>query len=357
MPGGGEPASPLRRSAINQAGNEMADITVRDRLTADLAELLSGNSPIETGRSALLIDKLFTLRIVLGRMPGDAELNELLANTETYREFLSGVLESGEFSGRFDFIPPGKQFMSEINGFRFWFNTADREMGVLMGAGGYEPETVRFMKQVIKPGMRCLDIGAQTGFFTCLMASLVGVTGEVIAFEPYSSSYEVLLKNVAENNWESRVGLHNTAVSHSNSEITAGIVAGMVVADENGAVAIKCVRLDDLELDRIDFVKIDIEGHEPSAIRGMQRLLTEDSPIILTEINEYWLRRAGSSAGAYIALLRDLGYDLFELGKELSPLGDYQPKDVLENINVVGVPRGSDLGMEPTRRRKWWRRS
>ena len=334
----------------------MAGIKALDQLTADLAELLSSNKPIEAGRSALLIDKLFTLRIVLGRMPGDAETGHLIDNDETYREFLSGVLESGEFSGRFDFIPPGMQLMSEINGFRFWFNTADREMGVRMAAGVYEPETVRFMRKVIKPGMRCLDIGAQTGFFTCLMASLVGANGEVIAFEPFATSYELLVRNVAENNWESRVRLRNIAVSDSDAEIRAGVVAGMVVADMNGVDIVKSVKLDNLEFSKIDFVKIDIEGHEPSALRGMQQLLKNDSPMILTEINEYWLNRAGSSAVQYISLLRSLDYELFKLDDELSPLGNYRPADALENINVVGLPRSSGTGAGGAQLRKLWDR-
>ena len=79
------------------------------------------------------------------------------------------MLDSDEFAGNGTFTPPHRLWMAELDEFRFWFNTSDREMGVVMAMGRYEPSCVRFVRQALRPGMRCLDAGAQTGFYTCLM--------------------------------------------------------------------------------------------------------------------------------------------------------------------------------------------
>ena len=115
-------------------------------------------------------------------------------------------------------MPPHREWMSELDGFRFWFNTSDRGMGVAMAMGRYEPASVRFIKQALRPGMTCIDAGAQTGFFTCLMASAVGETGMVYAFEPMPSSYHLLLKNIQENGLGPRVRAYQLACSNGATE-------------------------------------------------------------------------------------------------------------------------------------------
>ncbi len=311
---------------------------LHNRLISEYSQLLANDQPIEIGQTALLVNKFFAYRIILGRMPQFSELLSLAENESTWREFLDTLLSSQEFRGRFDLIPSGLRFMSDVNGFRFWFNSSDREMGTRMAAGLYEPETVSILQRVVRPDMHCLDIGAQTGFYTCLMANLIGPGGEVNAFEPFNQSFELLETNVAENNWEDRVKIHNIAISDSNFDIRVGIASGMIVADSNGSNIIKATKIDDIRLDKVDFCKIDIEGHEPKAIRGMEQLLNRDAPIVLTEVNEYWLNQAGSSASEYIALLRDFQYELYKLENNLCELGDYVPKNQLENINVLALP-------------------
>ena len=227
--------------------------------------------------------------------------------------------------------------MSEVNGFRFWFDTMDRDMGVKMGAGCYEPETCSVIKKILRPGMICLDIGAQTGFFTCLMAQQVGVDGQVLAFEPMERSFKLLKLNIDENKWQDRVTLHHVACSDSSGEINVDIASGMVVANKNGHHIIKSLKIDDLQLNHVDFCKIDIEGHEPGAVRGMETLLRRDDPIVLTEVNQYWLNQAGSSASEYINLLVELGYKLFDIEKGLSEIKVYESEDELKNINILAI--------------------
>lgn len=313
----------------------------KEKLISDFDSLLTDYLAIDYGRQVTTIDIVFAYRILLGRMP---EIGEELINAMTYRgtwrEFIKNILTSQEYSSRLDFLPGGMQLMSEKNDFRFWFDTMDREMGGKMAMGIYEPETCDLIKKLLCPGMVCLDIGAQTGFYTCLMAQIVGADGEIIAFEPMDRSFNLIKKNIDENNWQDRVSLHHLACSDSSGEISVGIASGMVVADSNGGHIIKSIKIDDLKLDHVDFIKIDVEGHEPKAINGMEKLLSSSAPVVLTEVNQYWLTQAGSSATEYMTILKDIGYTLFDIEKNLCEIHKFETGDEHLNINILAIPSG-----------------
>ena len=238
--------------------------------------------------------------------------------------------------------------MAELDAFRFWFNTSDREMGVVMSLGLYEPSSVELTKKLIRPGMRCIDVGAQTGFYTCLMASLIGETGKVYAFEPMPSSHGILAKNIRENNFEHRVQLYQVAVSDVAGTIDGVMVSNMyVIGHVDGAqkVKLETVRIDDVINEPINIIKIDIEGHEPSAIRGMQSLLLKDRPTIISEANEYWLHTcSNSNANEYIELLRSFGYDVYNVENLDEPItSNSLTLDILDKIDIVAFPSDTDL--------------
>jgi len=191
--------------------------------------------------------------------------------------------------------------------------------------------------------MRCIDIGASTGFYTCLLASLVGPKGYVYAFEPRPSSSELLEKNVAENHYGDIVEVNKSACSNESGVLTGYHVSGMYVTGEvPGAekVTMKAVRVDDVITDKVDFIKIDIEGHEPAAIQGMQSLIRNSRPVILSEANEYWLQiSSGMSAQAYLKLIESMGYQLFEVSNLDRKLDvESIELDVLGIMDVVATP-------------------
>jgi hypothetical protein len=107
-------------------------------------------------------------------------------------------------------------------------------------------------------------------------------------------------------------------------------------------VSTEAVRLDDVIDDTIDLVKLDVEGHEPAAIRGMLAILARDKPIILSEVNEYWLRHCShSSALEYVGLLESLGYEVFDVKDLEHPLTERSLSlDALDVIDVMALPLG-----------------
>jgi len=313
-------------------------------LVTNLREILDGYDAISPGATVRPVDEFFLYRLLLGRHPHpELELPRLLAGNLTHREFVTLLVNSPEFATGGSFMPGNRLLMAELPDFRFWFNTSDHEMGVRMALGSYEASSVALVRELVKPGMHTLDVGAQTGFFTCLMARLVGGKGRVHAFEPMPPSFEVLEKNVRENRFARIVELHPMAASSAPATIEGTMVSNMYVVGQvvgGEPVRIEAVRIDDLVTDRIDFVKIDIEGHEPSAIEGMRRLIERHRPTIVTEVNEYWLRCGSKSSGReYLELLSSLGYELFDVEKrdaQLSP--ESLCLDLVDVINVVAFP-------------------
>lgn len=314
-------------------------------LLASLRDIVESFRPIALGERILPGDALFAYRMLLGRMPStNDEVANILSVPVTYREFLSGLLESEEFSKKARFLPGGLRLMTESNGFRLWFDSSDRDMGSSMACGGYEQETVGLLKQIVSPGMVCLDVGAQIGFFTCLLAQLVGPTGRVFAFEPLPASFELLQRNVAENHYVRRTELKQVACASKSGKILADVKSRMVVASRAGNTSIDAVALDEIIDSRVHLCKIDVEGHEPGVIEGMAGILRRNQPIILTEFNNYWLREAGSSIEDYAKLLRSFGYELWTIDGSLSRFDETRQVDILANFNVVAVgPRGPRL--------------
>lgn len=137
---------------------------MNENLQESFDRVFQDYSSSQLGNRAELLDIVFAYRILLSRMPSNEEIAFYLNCTDTWREFLIKLLQSEEFSKRLDFLPGGLELMTENNGFRFWFNSADREMGAKMATGQYEPKVVHFLKNYLQSGMTCLDIGAQTGF-------------------------------------------------------------------------------------------------------------------------------------------------------------------------------------------------
>jgi FkbM family methyltransferase len=314
-------------------------------LLPHLQRLLTSYNDLEYGRQLNPVDAFFAFRLLLGRNPNlVVELPRLLNDERIFREFLDELIHSNEFSPRTRFFPPNRVFMAELPDFRLWFNTTDRDMGMIMISGQYEPSSVELLKRLIAPGMKCIDVGAHIGFYTCLVASIVGESGKVYAFEPMPAHYDLLLKNIEENGYQEIVKPFNVVCSDVNGNMNVSKISNMFVVGYKGSseqVSVEAVRLDDFIVDTVDIVKLDVEGHEPEVLRGMTSILSRDHPIIISEINEYWLRSCSQSSGAeYVKLLTSLGYDVFDVKDLQCPLRESSMHlGELDIVNIVAFPQ------------------
>lgn len=169
-----------------------------------------------------------------------------------------------------------------------------------------EPE-FNMLEKWVDNGAYVLDIGANIGHYTLKLSALVGIRGRVIAFEPVPETFELLAANIARlpiNN----VTLMNIAVSDKTKilginipEFESGLsnyYQASLTNNSNG-LSVLCFSIDSLNIcDPVKLVKIDAEGHEIFALKGMKDLLKRDHPILIVE----------GSSDEVATFLKDLGY-------------------------------------------------
>jgi FkbM family methyltransferase len=180
--------------------------------------------------------------------------------------------------------------------------------------GRYERHTRTLFEQALRPGMHVIDIGAHIGYFTLLAARAVGSAGRVYSFEPDPANYRFLCHNVALNGMDKIVTTVPQAVADTsetkpffadakNSALSSLSREGR----SDGAMPVECTTVDDFidRGERIEVVKLDVEGGEVHALRGMRRTLTDPSAVALfVECNPTALASAGVSVHE---LLDELG--------------------------------------------------
>ena len=152
---------------------------------------------------------------------------------------------------------------------------------------------IELLKQLIKPGDHVLDIGANIGFYAKIISNLVGQTGKVYCFEPDKTNYNYLVKNT---NGIKNIDLFNLAVS-DKEEVIKVYKSKLLNVDHrtypvnnyDSVEEINAKSIDGMlgkEIERIDLIKIDIQGFELTAFKGMQNLLAKQNNIKI--IAEYW---------------------------------------------------------------------
>lgn len=177
---------------------------------------------------------------------------------------------------------------------------------------------ISILKSHIKSGDQILDIGANIGFYTRILSDLVGEKGHVYSFEPDQLNFKRLQQNCAH---LSNVNLNNKAVNEESGVIKIYKSALLNVdhrtypSDHYESVEeISCVSMDEFFPDkqRIDFIKIDIQGFETSAFRGMKRILAQNPQVKI--ISEFWphgLQKAGENAENFLRIFWDAGMNVF----------------------------------------------
>lgn len=162
-----------------------------------------------------------------------------------------------------------------------------RYEAALDGAG--EPE-LRELPKFVKRGDLALDVGCNVGVYAWALGRL---TGRVIAFEPNPGpaslvrgmaleGVELRQEALADEDGEAMLSVPGVSGGHGLGSLHAGVV------EEAGAerVAVPTRKLDSLGLDRVSFIKIDVEGHEEAVLEGAVKTIERDHPTLLIEIEE-----------------------------------------------------------------------
>jgi FkbM family methyltransferase len=221
--------------------------------------------------------------------------------------------------GMHHFIRAFRQSSAVVHGFPIELDKED-SLGLSL-FGGFEPEQTALVETLVKPGETVVDLGAHIGYYTLLFSRLVGASGRVVAFEPSPDSCGILRRNVTSNGL-ANVSIVNAAAGASSRSGVLHLSANPLDHHTEGQAGGSTVPIEVVALDSylappatIDFVKMDIQGAEPAALAGMERLLARSpNARILTEFWPNGIRRAGAEPDAFLARLKALG---FTVSKEL----------------------------------------
>lgn len=178
----------------------------------------------------------------------------------------------------------------------------------------FEDDETKVIKNLVKKGDVVLDIGANIGYYTLMFARLVGPKGRVYAFEPEPENFRILRKNVAVNGYKNVV-LVNKAVSDITGKAELTVCSynlgthTLGKADYKGKkISVGVVRVDDYVRDlkiHPNFIKIDIEGAEFNALKGMAATIkTSKDLVLLSELNPRFLGMFNVKPEEYINALK-----------------------------------------------------
>jgi FkbM family methyltransferase len=204
--------------------------------------------------------------------------------------------------------------------------------------GTYEPRDSMLVRRYLKPGMTFLDVGANIGYYSLMAAAVAGPSGRVISFEPNPELHQHLQETIRSNAIQNIVaeqaavgdqaGWTDLFVPKERGNNTATLIANQGGSPVRVPVVTLDEYLDQHQIARVDFLKIDVEGFEPKVIQGARSAIqAKRIGAMFCEFNGTWLRLGGTTPKDYYNQLRSLG---------LKPAQEQSDKS-LENNNILFV--------------------
>jgi FkbM family methyltransferase len=213
--------------------------------------------------------------------------------------------------------------------------------------GIYEPLETALFKRTLKPSDVFLDIGAHIGYYS-LMAAKIIKTGEIHAFEPYVDSHELLMENLALNkckNVETYLMAASNKSEMSKLFIDEKNKGNNSLYSQKGCdvITTETIKIDDMFTGKkVDFVKIDTQGHEIEVLIGMQDVIKNNKLKMIIEYYPYGLRRMGHREIDFFKIINALGFDIYKIkAGALAKINNFQKfsKSVKSHTNLYCVMR------------------
>lgn len=255
----------------------------------------------------------------------------------------------------------GKIAKVNRNGFSWELDLSEGIDFSLWVTGVFERTTMEAYSAWIRDGAVVLDVGANIGAHTLPLARLAGASGKVFAFEPTIFAYEKLKKNISLNPRlakritciqamltdstglnEAPTRLYSSWPLTKESELHR-LHGGKLMEIGKARVTTLDQLLDELEVGKVDFIKVDIDGYESRMFQGAENTLKRWKPIILMELAPYVLKEASTSAEELIKIVENYGYSFYLLDGK-TPLFS-GPKTIDErvpigaSINILAIPK------------------
>lgn len=210
-----------------------------------------------------------------------------------------------------------------VNGYEMNLNPEDKGISEELSMFKvHEPLNTKFLSKQLEEGMICLDVGANLGYFAFLESSKIGKTGKVIGIEPAPLTFELFKKNIKLQKFQN-ISSYNFAISNkegtidffvSSSSNWSRIIEGEDSdhGDKGTIIKIKCKTIDnfidELQLNKLNLIRVDLEGYEFEIFEGAQKTLSKLKPMLQIEVHRDFMGIEKSMR--FLENFKDLGYDV-----------------------------------------------
>lgn len=227
----------------------------------------------------------------------------------------------------------------------------------------YEPNVTRVLLRHLRPDTRFLDVGANIGYFSLLVASHCP-KGKIVSFEPDPENFRLFKTSIAYNQFEKTITAYPFAVSDSpgtlilsdlgNKANTGARFTGKSEKDLAAFIhgpqpdfrEVRSISIDTfLSQEHFDLVKVDIEGHDLHAFRGMSKMLERDHPIIIAEFAPGNLVNIGQiDPPSFLSFFTTLGYHLhvideagqtIHFDRNVNSIMEYQKSSGIHHLDLL----------------------
>ena len=228
--------------------------------------------------------------------------------------------------------------------------------------GEFEVQTAAALRRIVRPGNCVLDVGANIGAHTLALAKLVGPEGKVFAFEPTEFAFNKLKAGLSLNpELSDRVSASQMFIGRSETKAAPSFIySSWPLVEQSGlnpthggeaktTTGTSVITLDQFcetaALDRVEVIKLDVDGYECDVLGGALETIRRCKPIFVMEIAPSALEERGTSVDALMECLVPFGYKLFSLNE--SPLPNDVPglRSLIragESINVIARATDGD---------------
>jgi len=242
------------------------------------------------------------------------------------------------------------------NGLDCYVDTRDQAFAPdLLLRGIAHDYIVPYFQKQVRPGDVVLDLGANMGYFTLLFGAAVGDRGKVIAFEPHPKLATLIFQNAELNKFRDRTIVVNKAVAdrcgrqvlHCFGKYQGSSTLGVVSPDYARSFhdELESIEVDTVTLDsyfrenptRLDVIKLDIQGYEPQALRGAEKILQQQERLLLfCEFAPSELTLSGNSPPEFLQYLNTLGFtrQVLDLSGHLSQKTDSEILQMSHHTHV-----------------------
>lgn len=250
-----------------------------------------------------------------------------------------------------DHVKPMPIFWSKIMPF---FNS---EKGLFnFDLWGWDVRELRFLNKFISPGMIFLDIGAYHGLYSIVAGRKVSPTGQVYTFEPTPTHYSrikhhlwlnrvenVVVEQLALSNLDGKTEFH---IPVSGVMTVGSLKPSLFSRGKLKAITVETKRLDTYVekkgIEKIDIIKIDVEGAEMIFLEGASTTLKQFQPLLILEAIDTACEPWGYKAADLLSKVKqDYDYVLYEFDEQgyLSPHNIRETYPAVSNSNFLAVPR------------------